>query len=422
MKLEKRPDSGQTLIAAILVSLLLGIFVSALLFYSQSETFHTVTIQKETNAFHMAETAIERGYWRVSLDTNVINDIPLSGYNFDQEYTDAATSGTYTIYVGSDASKNIIITGIGRDPAKGEVRTLKAIYANALSGNNAVEANSGEDSSGNNMTVEWGAVMSESTMTANTSHLHPSLWAVGAISPLDSDPNPPNCDSPNCWWWHSFDKNLPPFPNINFSYYQQLAQNAGPSPCGGNYYTNGNRSGSCSDTTGHTYYVTGNWTGFDGPISSNVIVMGNVTTPNGAMSGQSISASMPTTAWRQYCNDWSYYLTTYNDAYANAHYATACPGLNSTYVSASTITYSISPVVQGFMYVGGNFTGPNGGGNTTLMYGVLMVKGTVFLNSNSHVKIFYNANTSSSIQTTSIVLTRTSWQELMNQKWPSGLP
>ncbi len=95
--------------------------------------------------------------------------------------------------------------------------------------------------------------------------------------------------------------------------------------------------------------------------------------------------------------------------------------MTSTYLSSPTITASISPVVQGFLYVGGNFTGPNGGGNTDLIYGAIVVKGSVFLNSNSHVKVWFNGSTAGTIKTTNVILTRQSWQETL-QQWPSGLP
>ena len=418
--LSKNQSPGQISIGAMALLVGLMILGAAMVSYIVYESKWTVKEQKTTTAFQLAEAATERGYWEISQLSSPTANIPIAGYNFDQEYNDLA-GGAYAIQISSDSSSDIIITGIGRDNLKKETREIQSLYENGGGGKNAIVGGGGVDESGTNMHVEWGAIISQSSMTANSSRLHPSLWSSGEIAPFDTSNTPPNCDSPNCWWWHAYDPNLPPMPSLNFNYYESLAQSEGVSPCGGSYYTNGNRSGSCNDLSGNTYYVTGNWTSFDGPVAGNVIVLGDVTTPNGALSGTSINAAMPQNAWAQYCNDWSFYLTTYNDTYAQSHYPSNCPGLSSSYLSSPSITYSISPAVQGLLYVGGDFTGPNGGGNSVLVFGVLMVAGKVHLNSNSHVTIYYDANVGNNLKVTKTSYARVSWKEIQ-PVWPSGLP
>jgi hypothetical protein len=312
------------------------------------------------------------------------------------------------------------VISIGRDPLKKEIRSVIAVYSNNTVGNIAIMAGAGVDESGNNMTVEWGSIVSPGPITANAGNLHPSLWSSDNIINLDANGSAfPNCDTPNCYWWHSYNPGIPPFPTIDFNFYKSSAIASGTSPCGKKYYSCSTCtiSGSCSDTTGHSFFVEGDWTGFDGPIVGNMVVMGNLTTPNGAMSGQSVNAKVPQQAWKQYCNDWS----AYQGVYEASPYAAACPGLASSYLSPAALTYNISPVVNGLLYVGGDFTGPNGGGNTVLVYGVIVVKGNVFLNSNSHCKVYYGADASQGLQTTQIILSRTSWKDYLTQ-WPASLP
>ncbi|MDE2236706.1 MAG: hypothetical protein KGK30_02340, partial [Elusimicrobia bacterium] len=343
----------------------------------------------------------------------------LADYNLDKSFSDLS-GGSYAISITSGPlEQQATIISIGRDSLSREIRTLRVVYQNAAMGDIAIMGVAGVDVSGNNLSVEWGGIVSPNDITPN-GQAHPSYWSAGNIVGYDSNGSAlPNCDSPNCWWWHSYYKDVPPEPQLDFQFYKSSAQASGIAPCGKAYYQSGNMSGTCQSTNGKPFYIEGDWTKFNGPIVGTVIVMGNMTTPNGSMSGRSVDAPIPQTAWKQYCNDWSYYLSNYNTD-ATMSGTTQCPGIYNSYRSPSSMSYDIDPVVDGALYIGGDFTGPNGGGNSTLAYGALIVKGHVYLNSNSHVTYYYSSDAANSLQTTQIVLSRVSWQEEVRQ-WPAGL-
>jgi hypothetical protein len=418
-------EKGQVLAIVLVVFMIVSVLVPLMITYSQREAHWTNKQARSTTAFHMAEAGIEKGYLAISLSTgnwtNLQNGVLMTNYQFDRKFEDLGTGGAYTISITSGPlTQQATVISIGRDSLSREVRAIQAVYANATMGDIAIMGVAGVDVSGNNLTVEWGGIVSPNAITPNGEN-HPSYYSADNITGLDTNGSTlPNCDQPNCWFWHSYYKGLPPQPLIDFTFYKSSAQASGTSSCGLTFYTSGNHSGTCSSTDGKPFYVEGNWSNFDGPVVGSLIVLGNMTTPNGAMHGQAVAAPMPQTAWKQYCNDWAFYLTTYGDAAAAAAYPSQCPGIYSDYLSAASITYNISPVVNGMLYVGGNFTGPNGGGNTTIAYGILVVKGTVYLNSNSNVTYYYSKTAAQSLQTTQIVLSRASWRDQI-RPWPSGL-
>jgi len=172
----------------------------------------------------------------------------------------------------------------------------------------------------------------------------------------------------------------------------------------------------CTDASGNPYYVTGKWTNFAGDIHGVVIVLGDVETPNGNINGASESVLLPQKAWKQYSNDWAFYLAANWDSTAPA----AFPGITAPYLSPANQYVTITPTIHGVLYVGGDFTGPTGGGNSDLVYGVIFVKGTVHLNMNSHVKIYYAGDIASDIQWSQPCLYRASWQDTLTP-WPTGL-
>jgi hypothetical protein len=419
-----KSEKGQVLAIVVVIMLIVTTLVPVLVMYSQREAAWTSKQAKSTTAFHLAEAGTEKGYLQISISTmNWVNlqlGTGMTNFKFDHRFDDLS-GGSYTVSITSGPlSQEATIISIGHDTLNREVRAIQAVYANATVGNVAIMGGSGVDVSGNNLTVEWGSIVSPNPITVNGAN-HPSYWSASSVS-LDANGSAlPNCDTPNCWWWHSYFAGIPAMPLLDFNAYKSDAQNKLPhsSSCGMTYYQAGSPSGGCSDLTGRTFYVEGSWTGFDGPIIGSVIVKQSMSTPNGAMSGNSISAPLPQQAWKQYCNDWAFYTGTYDSA-AAIPFPTQCPGIYSTYLSGAGLTYPISPVVNGLLYVGGDFTGPNGGGNTDLAYGVLIVKGQVNLNSNSHCKFYYNATASQALQTTQINLSRQSWKDV-NRGWPAGL-
>src|SRR5262249_37922343 len=110
-----RKTSGQVILGAIVLLLVLAILVPALIVYVQNESKWTVKEQRTTRAFQLAESAVERGFQQVIQSTTVWASIQagstLSNYNFDYSYTDLP-GGTYEIRVTSSGTQGAAITGI----------------------------------------------------------------------------------------------------------------------------------------------------------------------------------------------------------------------------------------------------------------------------------------------------------------------
>jgi len=428
---------GQVLMMVIVILVVMSTLVPLMVFFTQRESVWTASQAASTRAYHAAEAGMEKGFLQLSYTTATWADIQKgnipASYRFDKLYSDVP-GGQYAISISSGPEdQQAIVVSVGRDSRKREIRVIKAVYANSTLGNIAILGVNGINVSGNNLSVEWGSLVSPQAITPNGAN-HPSYWSSDNIVGFDTNTaTPPNCDSPNCWWWHSFNPNIPPTPTVDFDFYKSSAIASGATPCPAGthsdittyYYTCSTCTlpgTPCTDLSGKPYYVERSWPSFDGPIKGAVIIMGNMDTGNGVLHGQTINAKIPRQAWKQYCNDWSYYLSNYNtDSWLTSHYPTSCPGLYGAYLSPAAMTKSISPVVEGLLYVNGNFIGPQGGGNTDMVYGVIFVKGFVSLNSNSHVKVYYSSDASTALHTTRVVVVRQSWQELP-PFWPSGLP
>ncbi len=430
-----RDEKGQLLVGVIVMLLALAIIVPALVSYIQHEAQWSVKQSHNVTAFQLAEAAIEKGFKKVSESTTtwaaIQNGTLPAGYVFDtpsNPYTDLS-GGTYAINLSSGPQQQeVTIVGVGRDAAKKEVRAIKAVYSNAPMGNIAIRGQSTITISGANVQVEWGSVVSNNTINTNNRN-HPQFWSSGLISPQDANGSaPPNCDSPNCWQWHSFSNNIPSPPGIDFEYYKSSAQANG-TYFAGPYNLNTKCGGSTNCDTGLIYYVDG-----DASVSSpgiyirgTLIVTGNLTLPNGRAGQGSPTVDIPPQAWKQYGNDWAFYMAggpscteTWSDPTAPASF----PGVNNSYLvnngapAAKTFTTG-KVIVNGFFYVGGNLSQSGGGGNSIIV-GAADVVGTVTIGSNN-VCVFNTESASSMIQTTSIVLSRQSWQDVV-MPWPSGLP
>lgn len=405
-------ERGQILVVAILILSVLLIIVPLMVMNSQREAVWSTAQKRTTVAFHLAEAATERGYLYVTQSTTVFQNVQygsiLTGYNFDQAYSDLS-EGKYAIKIASGSSiGSVVITGVGKESSGNAIRTVEVTYVNAPFGNVAIWANGGVNESGNNFSVEWGAIMTPKSVQLY-GRQHPQIWSAGSIDADTNGATPPNTDLPNGCFWHSYNSSIPPTPTIDFAYYKGLAQGTG------TYYS-GNQSFTLADNSGKTYYIDGNFSeGNNSYLTGNLIVTGDLTPPNGNWGTGSVTVPMPTVAWKQYCNDWSYYRTTY-DASAPASW----PGLTNTYTSNPAITVSLTKLaVYGFMYVGGNLNWGGGGGNADFV-GVVYINGQGTLGANSHGTIYYNSTVSSAIHTSNVVLSRQSWKEYV-RTWPSGI-
>lgn len=418
---------------ALAILLVLTILVPLMVFYTQRDSIWTVKQAANTTAFHLAEAGVEKGYLFLAQSTitwsNVMKGQAQTGYNFDVGYADVS-GGTYAISITSGpGSQQATVITVGRDARKRETRALKVVYSNASYGATAIYAGKGVQIGGQ-VDVEWGGVMSPGTIDAANRN-HPQFWSAGQILTKDTSPNPPNCDSPNCVQWHAYYPNIPPAPQLDFSFYRSSAAAntgggcpAGGTPAGSCYY-----AGSVSNwnyTTTGIVFVEGSLTVKSPGMghTGSFIVMGNVNLPNGqwGYSGSpGTSLRLPPDAWKQYGNDWTFYRNTFDQSAPMSF-----PGLNSTSYTSPTLCVpspclSQKVAVNGFMYVGGNFNNGGGGGGNSDIYGVLYAIGSATQTASSQVTFYYNADAANNIITTNISLSRSSWQDA-TYGWPPALP
>ena len=415
MKKPKKAAPGQVLVAVIVILVVVATLVPLMVFYTQREALWTAKHAQNTTAFHLAEAGTEKGYLAISQSTqtwrNLQNAIPLSGFQFDTAYSDLP-GGTYAVSITSGpGSEQATIVSVGRDSLRRETRALKVVYSNSTLGGIAIYSSGGVQIGGNTV-VHWGAVVSPQAINA-AGQTFPQFWSSAGITGYDTDANPPNCDSPACCQWHAFATNIPPQPLIDLNFYKSSAQATG------TYYSTHTTFSNFTESTGKTIYIDGNLTvgspGID--ILGSLIVIGNLSTTSGNWGKGTRTPVLPRKAWKQYCNDWSTYRPF--DTTEPASF----PGLTSTYQSPQGLTYSPTPngkfAVSGLLYVQGNFS-IGGGGGSSYLHGAAFVLGTSTMTGSSNVTFYYDEQAANGIQTSQIILTRESWQDLL-QGWPSGL-
>jgi hypothetical protein len=423
MMTNRRAQSkGQILPGAVAILTILAVMIPAIVMWVQRENVFASKQNMNTTAFHLAEAGAEKAYLYISLSTITWNNIQAgqaqTNYKFDKVYSDIG-GGTYTIGISSGpASQQATIVTIGRDRWGRETRALKVIYSNTILGDTAIFAGQGVQIGGG-VTVEWGAVMSPYTIDANSAN-HPQFWSASQITTKDTSANPPNCDSPGCCQWHSYQANLPSQPMIDFDFYRTSATNTSGCPTAGTVpngcYYNGNVTDWDNTTTNKTIFIEGDLTVKSPGMfhTGTMIVMGNINLPNGVWGKGTVVMKVPGKAWKQYCNDWPAYQA--YDGSAPAQF----PGLNGTYTAVGKTYTSSKIAVNGFLYVGGNFNNGGGGGGNSDVYGVLYTIGTTTMTANSPVTFYYSAEATDGVVTTNVSLSRYSWQDLA-VGWPAGL-
>lgn len=223
---------GQILVGVILLLVVLLITVPALVRWIQEDARVSVKDRKTTSAFNLAETAVDRGYWKAKSSTGTITSVfagtPLTGYNFDTTYTDVA-GGTYRISITSTSnpSKSITIIGEGRDASTNEVRSITAVFQNRtiyspLLSQGNINYNRG-------VGIFWGPMMSQGTITLDNTTAKwyfPRKFARASVvgtagNPRDTTwPLPPNTD--NTEWWANYPY-VPELPILDFVTLRQEA-------------------------------------------------------------------------------------------------------------------------------------------------------------------------------------------------------
>ena len=437
-------ESGQGVVAgAIALFAALSILVPMIVYFVQNESKETEKERKMTAAFQLAEAATERGYWEISQLSSPTASIPLAGYNFDQEYSDLA-NGTYAISIGSDAAEDIVITGVGRDALKKELREVQVVYALPAASNSSMFS-AGANAISGNESVEWGPIYSQTSIS--TGRTYPRLYSNGTIAGYgpSSCSNAPPCTDDVHYWSCSCAPYVP-MPSVDFNYYKTLAQaegNTAPSGCGCSaatcpHYVNTSGTvnfNGCQDASGVSggnptvYYIDGNATvSFSASNPKNFIVGSVIVTGGGSwqLSGQdgsgSYAASVPPYSWREYClngTTWSHYQSIGGGAASWNSSCGSSSGINATY-ELTGATYGLNDVlVHGFVYVGSGGIALTGSGGT-VVHGALYTSGAI--TGNAHITVYFDSQATQNIHTSASQLyTRQSWKEVA-ALWPTALP
>lgn len=422
-----RNSRGFVLPVVLATLMILCVLVPLMVMYTQTEAKWSQKQAANTVAFHMAEAGTEKAYLYITRSTQTWASLMLgqeqTNYHFDKKFSDLS-GGTYAISITSGPDDDTVtIISVGRDARARETRAIKVVYANSLYSATAIYAGRGVQIGGG-VNIEWGGVMSPYTVDS-AGRAHPQFWSASQITGFDTNPSPPNCDGPNCCQWHAYQSNLPPAPTIDFDYYRSsaAANTAGGCPAGGtNCYYSGSVSNWNENGTTGAVFIEGDLTVKSPGMyhQGSMVVMGNINLPPGVWGRGSASMSMPSDAWKQYCNDWTFYRNNF-DSTAPA----AFPGLTSTsYTSPSSCKPSACSstklAINGMFYVGGNFNNGGGGGGNSDIYGVLYAVGSASQTANSSVNFYFNASATDGLQATNVTLVRTSWQDWLRD-WPPGL-
>lgn len=410
-----------TMVISIMLFLLLMFPVINL--FVQNEGKWSVKEKKSTTAFHLAEAGIDRARWKLLENDDfwyITATGTLAGYCFDQVYT-AESGGTYTINITSDPvdGNKRIVESVGKDRSGAQLRRIKAVLYNDNNADFATRAANMVSNTGGNDHIEWGPVISGNSIDA-TGRTFPRYFSAGHVTPQDGGSTSASTD--DVYWWSYYE--IPPFPNIKFSAYLSSAQASGNAPngCGnGNlskYYHVGNATfKGCNDTSGKTYYITGDVTfqsgGAGNFIRGTVIMLGNFIISGSGGADGNYDARLPPKAWKEYGNDWAHYLT-FDPTCPHATWAAA----TSADYSALNKTYELENVlIHGFAYTGGS-QGLQGGGNCNLN-GVLLSARDATMGT-STMGIYYDDGVAQDIMLQGVNIKLYSWYEV-KAEWPSGL-
>lgn len=435
-------DSGQILIGVLLMMLLMAIMVPGMVFLVQREARWAEKQTQTTVAFHLAESGIEKGYRAISLSTAVFyaltdDGTPVPDFDYTTTFSDIP-GGEYVVSItsGPEARQATIISvGKVTKGAKTFVRTIKAVFAQ-FAEEVALSADSGIDVGGG-VNVHWGAVISLKSIDSN-GRTSPQFISAANVD-LDSDgPLGTNCGpSPEtgpeaCCQWRSYDDDVPEA-LIGPDLYAQPAKEDICSnepyvadPLYSCYYAVSQNWSTGFATTGgsKTVYVEGNVVIPNGAklnITGDLVITGDLAVGGGAWGNGDIDMIVPRIAWKQYCANWAYYTSTFDDGLVPGLTA-GWPGLSSGVKSTSGMNYQPNPggktAVQGVLYIGGNLTGGGGGGNTRI-YGNLYIRGSITLDPASSVDVYYNKAVSEDIRTLRLNLKRIEWQSQLKE-WPGS--
>jgi len=404
-----RFHKGNVLVTVLLIIAAFGLMIPAIVNYVKNEARWSVKERKQTEAFHLAEAAHDRGYWKLCESTNnwstVTSGSSIVGYCNDVVYSDVS-GGSYKIDIYRISASSVGILATAKDSASKEFRAIRSIYSKS-SIVAAVQAPS-VSSSGNCMTW-WGPIYSMGNIdlgSGASNKYYPrkmargSILANGSLPDRDTAPGTPDID-PSGEWWSYNSYPVPDVPTVDIAYYKAQAITAG------TYYTTANKDfGTPVDAAPKIRYceagatISGNGSFAQGVL----IVIGDLTLT--AKGGGSYSTTPPSTAWMEYVKDTP--TTSAGDTAAQNEY----PGDGGYHtVKAYTIGSGLygggnkNVAFKGFIYVTGTFSS---GANTVMHGAVVVTTGGAF--GGGGAELWYDDTLS--VQTSSSVAgSRQSWKE-----------
>jgi hypothetical protein len=424
---------GQILVGVLVMLVVLAILVPTMVKYVRNESSWSEKQRQNSNAFQLAEAAVDRGYRKIAESTStwkeIQDGIPQPGFMFDQPYDDLE-GGTYAISISSGPDTNqATILAVGRDKQNKETRALKVIYAKGTV-DSAMYAN-GIDVRGN-VDVQWGPMKSRGNlMLSGSPPSYPRKYAVGSITGW-AGRSP--CTDNREFWAYNCPPGVPPPPKVDIKGYEDMAKATkcpvswagGASPAGSCYWPGDvsfNGPSMLGTTSSTTIYAHGKITlqnsFFIGSVISDSDVIfkgggkGEYTIPTAGMPAP-FTGGIPAKAWMEYQKIDTAAL---NEFYGDNGFKTLSGTFEFTSGGGTPAkkdgVKNVNPTVRGLVYVG-NVLDASGGG---VVHGVIMCpKGISGLSGS--LSVFYDNNVASAIMTADSYPTRILWQD-SRQPWPA---
>jgi Tfp pilus assembly protein PilX len=394
----KRENSGQTIVFALVLIVVMAILTPTLVNLLREEVRWSVKHKRSVGAFHLAEAAADRGLWKLSESSTVwesVSDGTLpNDYKGGTEFTDVE-GGTYKITISTTSDeKERKIVGVGRESSTNEMRSIEVIVAifmieTAIFSPTLVL--------NGNADVHWGPIESTGDLTA-TGDLFPRKYAVGQIVNRTPD-GVGDPDTDGIEYWAHFP--VPDPPDIDFDHYYDNADEYYGPDVGHPNFMGGvpfNFNGHAQDNPAgadRIYYIEGDCTLKNTFLKGSVIIEGDCTL-NGNGKGQYVT-DVPEDAWEEYAKI---------DTAAVGEY----PGdggfqtCNATYDYADD-NYKIT--VMGFVYIGGDWNGSGGqdfNGSVQCMGNMAGLTG--------NVGVWYNEDVAEQVEVSEQDFSQVSWREI----------
>ena len=416
MKTDKAKNKGNVLVTVLIIIAAFGLMIPAIVNFVKNEAKWSVKERKQTAAFHLAEAAHDRGYWKLCESTNnwttITSGGTITGYADDVVYTDVS-GGSYKINIYRISASSIGILATAKDSGSTEFRALRSIYTKSTI---AAAVQAPAFGSSGNCNIWWGPIYSMGNIdlgSGASNKYHPrkmargSIIGSGTLGSRDSTPGTPDIDPcGHAEWWSYNTYPVPDMPTVDIASYKTQAITAG------TYYTDSNHTFGADVDAGPKvrYCEAGATIAANGTyMRGYLIVIGDLSLT--AKGGGSYGTLPPVDAWKEYVKNVPTASTTSTtgDTSSTNEY----PGDNG--YQTSTKTYTIGSALygggnknvafRGFIYCTGSFSS---GANTVIHGAVVVTTGGAF--GGGGAELWYD-DTISVLTSSSVAGSRQSWKE-----------